>query len=287
MADVTVAADFGASLGRAIYSTAAGYLKPELLLLDPQVVQVPEKSIENYEKYKIGQANPEDSAWVNFGEAHFAVGFLAKKNFHAVHCLESLKVDSAIPQTLSLVGSIAQKLNLLPQFSLSLGILLPWNEFRDREKFQFQISGALSDYTFRGQQFSVQLESFAALPEGGGIFARGRVPEKPGQKLRNPKELTVAVIMLGYRNSSILVIEKADMTRSDRLLHPAAAFWLPFAYQHCTEASWQEVQQLARSAVYQLKLHVQYLEDCFGLNSSSAVSEVTLYAKILCMSKPC
>lgn len=174
---------------------------------------VPAKSIENYEKYKIGQANPEDSAWVKSGEAYFAVGFLAKKNFHAVHCLESLKVDSAIPQALSIVGSVAQKKDLPSEFSLSLGILLPWNEFRDREKFQSQISQALSEYTFRGQQFSVQLESLTALPEGGGIFARGRMPEKPGQKLRNPKELTIAVIMLGYRNSSILVIEKGELTR--------------------------------------------------------------------------
>jgi ribosomal protein L29 len=213
MADVTIAADFGASLGRAIYSTSSSYCKPELILLDPQVVVVPAKSIENYEKYKIGQANPEDSAWVKFGEAHFAVGFLAKKNFHAVHCLESLKVDSAIPQALSIVGSVAQKKDLPSEFSLSLGILLPWNEFRDREKFQSQISQALSEYTFRGQQFSVQLESLTALPEGGGIFARGRMPEKPEQKLRNPKELTIAVIMLGYRNSSILVIEKGELTR--------------------------------------------------------------------------
>ncbi len=213
MADVTIAADFGASLGRAIYSTSSGYCKPELILLDPQVVVVPAKSIENYEKYKIGQANPEDSAWVKSGEAYFAVGFLAKKNFHAVHCLESLKVDSAIPQALSIVGSVAQKKDLPSEFSLSLGILLPWNEFRDREKFQSQISQALSEYTFRGQQFSVQLESLTALPEGGGIFARGRMPEKPGQKLRNPKELTIAVIMLGYRNSSILVIEKGELTR--------------------------------------------------------------------------
>jgi ribosomal protein L29 len=213
MAEVTLAADFGASLGRAIYSTHSGACKPELMLLDPQVVVVPAKSIENYEKYKIGQANPEDSAWVKFGETHFAVGFLAKKNFHAVHCLETLKVDSAIPQTLALVGSIAQKNELSTQFSLSLGILLPWNEFPDREKFQSQISIALSDYTFRGQQFSVRLESFTALPEGGGIFARGRVSEKPEQKLRNPKELTLAVIMLGYRNSSILAIEKGELTR--------------------------------------------------------------------------
>jgi hypothetical protein len=167
MADLTIAADFGASLGRALYTTPSGCGKPELMLLDPQVVEVPAKSLENYEKYKIGQASPEDSAWVKLGEAHFAVGFLAKKNFHAVHCLESLKVDSAIPQALSIVGSIAQKKDLPSQFSASLGILLPWNEFRDREKFQSQMAEALADYTFRGQQLSVQLESFTALPEGG------------------------------------------------------------------------------------------------------------------------
>lgn len=213
MADVTIAADFGASLGRAIYSTTSGHLKPELLLLEPQVVQVPEKSIDNYEKYKMGQANPEDSAWVKYGETYFAVGFLAKKNFHTVHCLESLKVDSAIPQALALVGSVAQKKALPSRFSLSLGILLPWNEFRDREKFESQIATALADYTFRGHRLSVQLESLTALPEGGGIFARGRVPERIGQKLRNPKEIMIAVIMLGYRNSSILVIEKGELTK--------------------------------------------------------------------------
>jgi hypothetical protein len=125
MADVTIAADFGSSLGRAIYSTSSGYCKPELLLLDPQVVTVPAKSIDNYEKYKLGQASPENSAWVKFGDSYFAVGFLAKKNFHAVHCLESLKVDSAIPQTLSIIGSVAQKKELPSPFSL---ITLPENK---------------------------------------------------------------------------------------------------------------------------------------------------------------
>jgi 23S rRNA A2030 N6-methylase RlmJ len=77
-------------------------------------------------------------------------------------------------------------------------------------------------------------------------------------------------VLLTYINQ-----DSADMTRCERVLRPLAAFWLPFAYQHCTDASWQEVQQLARSAVYQLKLHVQYLEDSFGLNSSPTLLEVT------------
>ena len=178
MAEITIATDFGASLGRAIYSTSSHHSNPQLILLDPQVVVVPAKSIDNYEKFKIGQANPEDSAWIQFSDTHFAVGFLAKKTFNSVHCLESLKVDSAIPQALSIVGSVAQKNNLPSSFSLSLGILLPWNEFRDREKFQSQISAALSDYIFRGQRFSLQLDSFTALPEGGGIL--------PGDGFLNP-----------------------------------------------------------------------------------------------------
>ena len=38
MSDVVVAADFGSSLGRAIFSPNSGYLKPELILFDPEVV---------------------------------------------------------------------------------------------------------------------------------------------------------------------------------------------------------------------------------------------------------
>ncbi|MEG3437859.1 ParM/StbA family protein [Pannus brasiliensis CCIBt3594] len=213
MADVTIAADFGASLGRALYSVNPPRGKPGLLLLDPQVVLVPAKSIENYEKYKLGESNPEDSAWVRFGDTHYAVGALARKTFHAVHCLDSLKIDSALPQALSIVGSVAIRERLPERFSLSLGILLPWNEFRDREKFESRISTALSDYIFRGRQFHVELETFTALPEGGGLLARGRKPARAGEMLKSAKSVNIAVIMLGYRNSSLLVLEKGELTK--------------------------------------------------------------------------
>jgi hypothetical protein len=83
-----------------------------------------------------------------------------------------------------------------------------------------------------------------------------------------PKKSSKYGVLLTYINA-----DGAEMTRSDRLLHPAAAFWLPFAYQHCTDVSSTELQQLARSAVYQLKLHIQYLEDSFGLQVTSWLSE--------------
>ncbi len=83
-----------------------------------------------------------------------------------------------------------------------------------------------------------------------------------------PKKSSKSGLLLSYINA-----DGADMTRSERVMRPLAAFWLPFAYQHCSKASRDELQQLARAAVYQLKLHIQYLEDSFGLNGNSPLSE--------------
>lgn len=77
-----------------------------------------------------------------------------------------------------------------------------------------------------------------------------------------PKRKSKYGVLLTY-----ICEDSAEMTRSERILHPVAAFWLPFAYKHCSDASLSEVQQMARSAIYQLKLHIQYLEESFGLNS--------------------
>lgn len=84
-----------------------------------------------------------------------------------------------------------------------------------------------------------------------------------------PKKASKYGVLLTYINE-----DGAGMTRCERMLHPVAAFWLPFAYQHCTNASLKEIQQLTRSAVYQLKLHIQYLEDSFGLRENSDSPEL-------------
>jgi adenine-specific DNA glycosylase len=59
--------------------------------------------------------------------------------------------------------------------------------------------------------------------------------------------------------------EDAELTIRERILNPLVAFWLPFAFQEYSNASPEEIQQLARSSIYQLRLHIRYLEDTFGL----------------------
>ncbi len=76
-----------------------------------------------------------------------------------------------------------------------------------------------------------------------------------------PREGTKNGILLNYLNE-----DSADMTRTERILHPLVAFWLPFAYQHSTNASSDELQRIARSSINLLKLQIEYIEECFGLN---------------------
>ncbi|EAZ88889.1 ParM/StbA family protein [Crocosphaera chwakensis] len=211
MSDLTMALDFGSSLGRAIYTTSSSYVKPELLLLDPHVVEVPNISIANYEKYKVGNPSPQDSSWVNLNDTYFAVGFLAKRQFSTIHCLNSLKIDSAIPLTLAMVGAVAEIKGLGTTFSLDLGVLLPWSEFKDKDKLKSVLDSALQSFEYRGQQYHVTLQAFDALPEGGGLFARGRVASK-GKPMKRVTETNLVVLMIGYRNASILVVERGELT---------------------------------------------------------------------------
>ena len=213
MADIIMAVDLGSSLSRAIYCTSSSYFKPKLIFLSPEVIQVSEKNIENYEQYNIVETKLEDSLWLKWSQSYFAVGSLAKKNFNSLQSLQLVKIDCFITRTLALVGCLAQKYELSSHFSISLGILLPWNQLHKRERFNAQLSEALANYIFRGQSLSVQLESCIVLPKGGGIFVRGRIPPPLEEKPINPKEINIAVIMLGYHHSSILLIEKGVLTK--------------------------------------------------------------------------
>lgn len=78
-----------------------------------------------------------------------------------------------------------------------------------------------------------------------------------------PKRDSKYGVLLSYINE-----DSAELTRRERVLNALAAFWLPFAYHHQGEISAEELQRLARSSIYQLQLHVQYLRDTFELSNT-------------------
>ncbi|MBD2166474.1 ParM/StbA family protein [Calothrix membranacea FACHB-236] len=205
MSRLTLAVDPGGSFLKGFYTLES--FQPQLILMEPEVAIVPFESLEAYEQTKIGDSSPENSAWIEYHGRFQAVGFLARKRFHADLQLQRRKFELALPKVLAMIGAIAEKHNLPNGISINLGILLPWGEYQDRALFQQFITPALADYKFKGQEKSFCLELFLCLPEGGGVLTRGRAPSD------SLKDLTIAVIMLGYRDTSILLIERGEMSK--------------------------------------------------------------------------
>ncbi|WP_341531996.1 ParM/StbA family protein (plasmid) [Nostoc sp. UHCC 0302] len=204
MSELTLAVDPGGSFLKGFFTLEN--FKPELILMEPEVAVVPIKSLESYEQAKIGSSSPENSAWIEYKGKHQAVGFLARKRFHAGLQLQRRKFELAVPKVLAMVGAIAEQHDLPNGSKVRIGILLPWGEYKDRDLFNTLITEALANYKFRGCEKSFVVDLFICLPEGGGVLTRGRAP---GSSL---KEQTIAVVMLGYRDASILLVERGEMS---------------------------------------------------------------------------
>ena len=208
MTNLTIAFDPGSTLSRAFYTGSE--FDPKLMLMEPEVLPVPRASIEAYEANQLGDPDPKDAAWVAYsnGNRCRAVGYLARTQFHGSAGLAQPKFEQAVDKVLALTGAIAQRESLPSQFKLSLGILLPWGEYQDREFLERQLYQALAEFEFRGQPLSVTLEQFHCLPEGGGLLTRGLPPDASTDCAR-------AIVMLGYRNASVLAFERGALQRGD------------------------------------------------------------------------
>ncbi|MBD2303398.1 ParM/StbA family protein [Nostoc sp. FACHB-87] len=178
--------------------------KPEMFCMEPELMKTSRDSLKGYESRQISRPNPENEAWVEYNDEQcYAVGFLAQKYFEASVNFLELKYENAIPKTLAAVGSIAMKEGLGTKFNLSLGLLLPYGEWEDRERLEGGLTKALFNFCFRGQQFCVKLMSFQCLPEGGGLVLTKS--KKLGQDFNR---VNMAVVMMGFRDISSVIFER-------------------------------------------------------------------------------
>lgn len=202
--------DVGTSGSKMVYEVIqSGYpSKSELLLMEPELAESSAEVIEEqYESERISSPQPENEAWVEYGEDCYVVGFLAKRKFHGTVERANLKYEGAIPKVLAAVGVIAEKVGLADSFDLALSIPLPYNEWKTREQFERAISLDLSNFNFRRRSLSVNLKFFLCVPEGGGLaITRAR---KLGAAFETKK---IVVIMFGYRDISILLFERGIPT---------------------------------------------------------------------------
>lgn len=202
--DLIIVLDFGGSLTKVIYMDKSGLPKP--LCINPEVIGVPKASIENYEQKKLGNSDFADSAWVGVGESYYAVGYLAASQFNANAGLNQLKYERAYPKTLAAVWAVAQEMGLKNKFSVALAVLLPPGEYENASGLERLIRRGLAAYETPTGVLNVSLEHFDCKPEGGGIYL---IHEFNNSKVLKRK--TWAVVMVGYRNASILVASRGQV----------------------------------------------------------------------------
>lgn len=212
MSNLIVSFDPGASLTKIVYELATEG-KPCLMTMEPEMLKLPQSSIDAYMSSRKGLESPKpaDEAWVSSPTDSdtqcTVVGFLARQ-FSASARLDKLKYETSIHKALAVIGAIAQHNKLPNRFSLSLTSLLPYGEYQNRQAFEQQLQSALKDFRFRGQRLRVKLERFECLPEGAGLaMIRQR---QNGKEWFNAQ--TIAVLMFGHRNTSLLLFERGKMT---------------------------------------------------------------------------
>lgn len=205
MADVTISFDPGSLLSKAMFTLKL--FKPELLLMNSEVGQITKKSAEELEEDNFTSSAPENFAWIEYEGEYRALGLLARERFHADLNLEEPKFRLALYKTLAIVGAIAQKKCLPNGATVRLGFLLPYGEYEDRKLFEQMIAEAIASFRFQGVERSFELESCVCRPEGFGLLSRGR---GPGSSL---KEQVVVVVMIGYRDVSVFVMNRGIITK--------------------------------------------------------------------------
>lgn len=202
--DVTAVFDYGGSITKIIFTGQDKQVR--LLCMEPEVASVPRESILAYARDQLGSADPQNTAWVAFRNDYRAVGYLARQRFHANAGLSELKYERALHKTLAALWVIKEKLKLPANFTAAIAVLLPPGEYEDRGRFERVLREALADYQTPTGRMSVELLAFNCKPEGGGIYLMHN--KKVGSAM---KERVCAIAMIGYRNTSLLVVQRGDV----------------------------------------------------------------------------
>ncbi|MDX2241566.1 MAG: ParM/StbA family protein [Leptolyngbyaceae cyanobacterium bins.302] len=206
---ILLAIDFGGSATKVFYQARfAPTSSVHLLTMPPEVAQVSAPAIAGATAHSLGslQSSPEHRVWVGVpGEAdYWAVGNFAQR-FHAHAGLTQLKYERAVYKTLATLWIIEQQLALPATFRVSLACLLPAGEYEDRHRFQQKLTQALHQFETPTGLLHVQVDSFACAVEGSGVVLAH------AQRSPNFSTTTTAVVMLGYRNASVLVFNQGNL----------------------------------------------------------------------------
>ncbi|MBE9124766.1 MULTISPECIES: ParM/StbA family protein [unclassified Coleofasciculus] len=247
-ADLMLTADPGSSASKFIYNVQKKET-PIALAMSPEVaVGVSVSSIKALQKLSMGSTSPINDAWLQIppdSKKATVVGYLAQAEYQGNARLDLLKYEVIVPKFLAAIGAIAQQHDLGNKFSVAIACLLPFGEYPNKDELKTQLSKSLADFAFQGSRLSVELADFVCYPEGGGLAIYQR--QQLGDEAFN--KATIPVVMLGHRNSSLLLFEKGKLSLQQSTTTENG--FINLVKQFCTLTSGQSPSNRLVEAIYQ------------------------------------
>lgn len=215
MADIYLSVDVGGSQTKIIYQLA-GSKKPNYLLMPPAVEEITKTKLDNYMARLgwIGSPSPDQQLWVVWDERVVVLGDFASE-FDPQDRIKELKYENALWKVLGAIGLIVETSNIKVSpkkpLKVELALLLPWNEYSDRRRFEEQLRKMLAGFGVRNTALKVSLERFLCRPEGGGLAAV-RIKQQGIDWLRSQQ---LGVLMFGHRNTTALYFDRGQLKLGD------------------------------------------------------------------------
>ena len=234
-----VGIDFGASQTKILYEKVEEGTKtvkyPEVCLIPSEFIKLPVQSLKQGGIDFSGGINPppEKSAWIKIRRKDpvgIAIGSLAKR-LSIYSQPDPIKIESAIERILAIVSTIANKENCL-SMEIKLTILLPYNEYDGREIIEKKLRNkSQTIYWQEEKKIDVYFSEITVSPEGYGGISYFTMT-KGVDWLCNRK---VAIVMIGYRNASILYLDKGSFAKGNT----------------CDLGYWQMLQSVVKGSIGQ------------------------------------
>ena len=150
----------------------------------------------------------EHDTWVKINGIGYAVGNLAATKYNATNKLKPAKFTTAVPKICAAIAVFAQLFKLPAKFNLSITYVLPPAEWEQKTIVSADLRAALKNLETPKGKIKAQLGLGLDFPqpEGKGILLGQQIDLKTIQG-------AVTVIMLGYRNASVLSSASGGMER--------------------------------------------------------------------------
>lgn len=122
--------------------------------------------------------------------------------------ISKMKVESLVPKVLATVGKIALREGIEEAINLDLILLLPLNEV-NQESLEVELRESISQFIYCGKSYEVKLNSTQTYFEGFGLLAHF----SSTMPLINQPKQTTALVILGFRNISLLILEEGTLNQ--------------------------------------------------------------------------